>query len=485
MNSLKNCTGISAIIVAHNSEAFLGYSMASLLRSFASFPGEVIVVDNDSRQNPQQLFAQQFPEVRWVLSAENLGFGTACNMGAAQARYSHLLFVNPDTLVPDQTIASLVELMADKPQAGLCGCKILNTDGTLQRAGRRSFPTPLTALARLLGIDNLLPNNKILGRYNMTYLEEEVESTVDAVSGSFFCVRKEVFDKVQGFDQDFFLYGEDLDLSFRVQSAGFENYYFPQVHVLHSKGHSSKNKPWFSYWHFYLAMVVFVAKHKKRIGLPLPLLQMGVVLFGCAGALLKVLPSKYKVLALVCSAGLSYILYQHDHLNLAQSWGLFGTSLAYLQMRQTPWAFNLWPLVLVLGFFLGAAPWLWVFVCIWVAELTAQTMAPVLRSSTRVAWYVASEKPSEWQIPHGIDINFLIRGPEELKHWKDSKLAQILQPDEIWITGPEYLAPNGPKIAQELGINQKEFMVITEPHGLISKLELNLLGTSLKLSKAI
>lgn len=486
MNLAPSCSGVSAVIVAHNSEAFLGYSIASLARAMENFAGEIIVVDNASRVNPQEIFAEQFPQVRWILSSENLGFGKACNWGAREAQYSHLLFVNPDTLVPESTIPQLIEFMEQKSDAGLCGCKILNTDGSLQRAGRRSFPTPITALARLMGLDNLLPHSKVLGRYNMTYLEDERESIVDAISGSFFCVHRSVFESVKGFDEDFFLYGEDLDLSFRVQESGWNNYYFPQVHVIHSKGHSSKNKPWFSYKHFYLAMLVFVSKHQKRIGLPLHLLQLGVLSIGLGGALFKLLPNKGTLLGLCLGGGAA--LFAQQALELAWTQSVLFTLLwiLYFLLRSEKLAFNVYMLLLALSLLVFVTPWVpAVFLLMGIGEGVLASLSKLLIRPKKVAWFLAGNSQKMVHIPKGVDVNLVLRGIADLQSWKKSKIAQILQADEIWITGPEYFSLKNVKIAQELGLNQKEFIVISEADGMQSKLELNLLGTSLKLSKAL
>ncbi|HSQ40715.1 MAG TPA: glycosyltransferase family 2 protein, partial [Fibrobacteraceae bacterium] len=196
----------------------------SIVRGLQGMEAQILVVDNGSPQPLPQNLRKEYPQVDWILSEKNLGFGGACNLAANQARHPYLFFVNPDTLVSRDTFSKLVEYMSVKPQAGIVGCKILNGDGTLQWACRRSFPSPMSAIYKTLGLATLFPKSRRLGAYNLSYLDPDMETEVDAVSGSFFCVRKDIYEQVHGFDEDFFLYGEDLDICLRVQQAGFRNF---------------------------------------------------------------------------------------------------------------------------------------------------------------------------------------------------------------------------------------------------------------------
>ncbi|HSR19261.1 MAG TPA: sugar transferase, partial [Ignavibacteriaceae bacterium] len=168
---------------------------------------------------------------------------------------------NPDCIVSEDTLDNMISFFDSQPECGLAGCKILNSDGTLQLACRRSFPGPWTSFTKVTGLSNLLPASRIFARYNLTYLDENKTYEVDAVSGSFMMIRKEVYEKVGGFDQQFFMYGEDLDLCYRVQKSGFKVFYVHTTQVIHYKGESTKRSNLDETKLFYHAMHLFVKKH--------------------------------------------------------------------------------------------------------------------------------------------------------------------------------------------------------------------------------
>ena len=158
--------------------------------------------------------------------------------------------------------------MEEHPESGTVGCRILNEDGSIQWACRRSFPTIVSAVSKTIGLAALFPNNKTLASYNMTYADPDAVTEVDAISGSFFCIRRDVYEKLNGFDEDFFMYGEDLDLCFRTKQMGLKNYYTPVTNILHFKGQSCRTRRWGSYVDFYKAMLIFVRKHKDLYFVP-------------------------------------------------------------------------------------------------------------------------------------------------------------------------------------------------------------------------
>lgn len=272
-------SGISVIIVSYNVRELLDACLQSVRHAAAAcgIPVEVIVFDNDSRDGTISLLRPRWPEVVWIPSDRNLGFGTGCNRGAAAAAHELLLFLNPDTLVRADTFQVMSDFFASHPDAGAAGCKVVNRDGSLQAASKRSFPSPRVAAYRFLGLGNLFPKSRVFGRYNLTYLDENETHEVDAVSGSFLCVRAETFRAVQGFDEDFFMYGEDLDLCFRIKALGLRNYYHPATQVIHFKGESAKSRPFGTFLHFYEAMILFSKKHLELRTLPGLLLTVGVV----------------------------------------------------------------------------------------------------------------------------------------------------------------------------------------------------------------
>ncbi len=270
--------GISIIIVAFNVREYLDACLQSIRHAAAQFSGatEIIVCDNDSRDGTVPLLKPRWPDATWISLDRNLGFGTACNRGAAASTQPLLLFLNPDTLVREDTFQVMADFFRDHPEAGAVGCKVVNRDGSLQLACKRSFPSPRVAAFKLFGLGGLFPNSRVFGRYNLTYLDENKTHEVDAVSGSFLCLPAELFRQVGGFDEDFFMYGEDLDLCFRVKLSGKRNFYHPATQIIHFKGESVKSRPLRSFFNFYEAMVIFSRKHLELRILPYTLLQAGV-----------------------------------------------------------------------------------------------------------------------------------------------------------------------------------------------------------------
>ncbi len=269
--------GISLIIVSYNSRHVLAPCLDSAIHAGGKIDVgfEIIIVDNNSRDGTIPLMTSRYSQLKWILSETNLGFGSACNRGAFSASYSLLIFMNPDTIVEENTFKVMLDLYAKQPDIGIAGCKILNPDKTLQLACKRSFPTPSVALYRLLGLSLIFPKSRIYGKYNLTYLDENQVHEVDAVSGSFLCIKKDLFDEISGFDEDFFMYGEDLDICYRVKLKGYRNYYTPDTGIIHFKGESAKSRPISSFIHFYSAMIIFSKKHFELRILPVFLLYSG------------------------------------------------------------------------------------------------------------------------------------------------------------------------------------------------------------------
>jgi GT2 family glycosyltransferase len=199
--------------------------------------------------------------VKLIKNETNVGFGRANNQALRQATGNYILLLNPDTIVKEDTFTALLKFFREYTEAGIVSCKVLNPDGTLQLACRRSFPGPWTSLTKVTGLSTLFPKSRLFARYNLTYLDENEVNEVDAISGSFMFLKKEVYDKVGGFDQRFFMYGEDLDFCYRIQSAGYKVYYVPWTEIIHYKGESTKRSSLDETRVFYDAMHLFVKKH--------------------------------------------------------------------------------------------------------------------------------------------------------------------------------------------------------------------------------
>lgn len=290
--------GFSIIIVSYNSGDFLPACLHSIFSSKTSYDFEVVVLDNGSQVPLTLELKNHFPKVKWIDSKENLGFGKGCNLAVENSEYEHLFFVNPDTMVGPSTFEKMLNYYKILKKPGVLGPKILNGDGSLQWACRRSFPSPMSAIYKTLGLSRLFPNSKKFASYNMTYKNVDEAIELDAVSGSFFCVSKSIYDQVSGFDGDFFLYGEDLDIFYRIKKAGYTNHYFPDATVIHFKGMSFRTRRFKSYVDFYDAMLIFVNKHNEYLKYcPKKFISLGIFLAAILGFFSKLMPQWWKMTA--------------------------------------------------------------------------------------------------------------------------------------------------------------------------------------------
>ena len=252
---------LSIIIVNYNVKEFLQNLLHSIDKAAQNISHEIIIVDNASDDGSIEFLQQKFPKVKLIINKENLGFGKANNIGMKAAKGKYLLLLNPDTLLSENLLHEMITFLDRTPEAGMTGCKILNPDGTLQLACRRSFPGPWTSFCKVTGLSTLFPKSKLFARYNLTYLDENQTYEVDAISGSFMMMRREVYEKTGGFDEDFFMYGEDLDLCYRIQKEGYKVFYVHSAQIIHYKGESTKRSSIDDIKLFYDAMHLFVRKH--------------------------------------------------------------------------------------------------------------------------------------------------------------------------------------------------------------------------------
>ncbi|MDP4195974.1 MAG: glycosyltransferase, partial [Bacteroidota bacterium] len=190
----------------------------------------------------------------------------------------YILLINPDTIVQEDTFEKLIAFFESTPDAGLAGCKVLNSDGTLQLACRRGFPGPWASFCKVTGLSSFFPKSKLFAKYNLTYLDENKTYEVDAISGAFMLMKREVYQAVGGFDSQFFMYGEDLDLCYRIQKAGYKVYYFHDTQIIHYKGESTKRSSMDETKVFYDAMHLFVKKHFSSSFIVEVILQFAIAL---------------------------------------------------------------------------------------------------------------------------------------------------------------------------------------------------------------
>lgn len=268
---------LSVIIVNYNVRSFLENALLSIRKAMRNIEGEIFVVDNASDDGSVELVQTKFPDVKLIVNQKNLGFAAANNIALTRASGKYILLINPDTIVQEDTLISLIEYLEHNPQVGLAGCKILNPDGSLQLACRRSIPTPWSAFTKVSGLSALYPNTKLFGKYNLTYLNPNETYEVEAVSGSFMFLRRDVYDQVGKLDESYFMYGEDLDWCYRIIKTGWKIVYFHKTQIIHYKGESTKQSSLDDIKMFYTAMHIFVREHLNHSTLILFILHLGII----------------------------------------------------------------------------------------------------------------------------------------------------------------------------------------------------------------
>jgi len=278
---------ISVVIVNYNVRDFLNNALVSVYKALEGLEGEVFVVDNASDDGSCEMVIQSFPQAHLIANDVNVGFAKANNQALSLSRGKYLLLLNPDTIVQEDTFRILMDFFNANPDVGMAGCKILNPDGTLQLACRRSFPTPWVAFTKVSGLSSMFGSTKLFGRYNLTYLNPDESYEVDAISGSCMMIRRDVFESVGGLDESFFMYGEDLDWCYRVQKAGWKVFYVADTKIIHYKGESTRRSDIDELKIFYRAMRLFVQKHHRGSLLYESLIELAIVARGIMAVVMR------------------------------------------------------------------------------------------------------------------------------------------------------------------------------------------------------
>ena len=273
---------LSVIIVNYNVRYFVEQCIVSVQRATQGMDCEIFVVDNDSGDGSADYLKERFHDsITLIESSHNLGFAKANNIAIRQARGEYVLLLNPDTFVGEDSLRSVVDFMDAHPQSGAVGVMMHNADGTVARESRRGLPTPYVSFLKMLGFSK---------RYYMSHLPWDQPARIDVVSGAFMMLRHETLDRVGLLDEDFFMYGEDIDLSYRVLKAGYENWYVP-ARMVHYKGESTQ-KTSYRYVHvFYQAMLIFFRKHYGHLSLLVTLPIKLAIYFRAFIALIQMLYS--------------------------------------------------------------------------------------------------------------------------------------------------------------------------------------------------
>ena len=277
---------LSVIIVNYKVKHYLEQCLRSVAEASRGIAVEVIVVDNASGDGSVEYLSERFPDVTIIASEENLGFARANNLAIRNSHGQYVLLLNPDTIVAEDTFRDFISFMDSTPDAGGCGAYMLHTDGSFAPESRRGLPTPFVAFCKMSGLASLFPKSRTFGRYYMRYLNENEVNRIEIMSGAFMFLRRDALDKAGLLDEDFFMYGEDIDLSYRILKAGYNNYFLPS-HILHYKGESTV-KSSYRYVHtFYRAMELFFNKHYAHysilLSLPIKLAIWGRAMLAYAG----------------------------------------------------------------------------------------------------------------------------------------------------------------------------------------------------------
>ena len=259
---------LGIVIVSYNTCNLLRACLRSVYAGQGDLSFEVCVVDNASSDGSASMVTREFPQVHLIVNATNVGYPAANNQGLRSLGFANpampspafALLLNSDTELPPNALKQMLDFMTAHPDAGIAGPKLVLPDGSLDLACRRSFPTPEVSFYRLTGLSHLFPRSRRFGRYNLTYLDPDQVAEVDSVVGAFMMVRAEAIAQVGLMDEQFFMYGEDLDWAYRIRQAGWKVYYNPQVTVLHIKRASTRQNPR-AQIEFYRAMEIFYRKH--------------------------------------------------------------------------------------------------------------------------------------------------------------------------------------------------------------------------------
>lgn len=275
---------ISIVIVSYNVSKLLDECLQSVARALQGIDGEVFVVDNHSKDNTLTMLKEKHPEVRVIANEVNVGFSRANNQAIRLSEAEYVLLLNPDTVVYENTLHGVLDFMDQHPQAGGAGVRMLTREGYRAPESRRSIPTPWVAMLKMLGATR---------RYYMSHLSWDEPGRIEAVSGAFFLVRRKALDQVGLLDEDYFMYGEDIDLSYRLLKGGWQNWYLP-YDIIHYKGESTQ-KSSFRYVHtFYQAMLIFFRKHYGHLSFFLSLPIKVAIYFRASLALIQMMMDRLR-----------------------------------------------------------------------------------------------------------------------------------------------------------------------------------------------
>ncbi len=260
---------LSIVIVNYNVKYFIEQCLHSVFKALKDIDAEVFVVDNNSVDGSCTMIKEKFPQVKLIENKSNLGFSKANNQAIRESKGKYILLLNPDTVVQEDTFSKCISFMDEHPNAGALGVKMIDGKGNFLPESKRALPTPGVAFFKVFGLSFFFPKSKIFGRYHLGYLDKNQVHEVEILAGAFMFIRRIVIEKIGLLDESFFMYGEDIDVSYRIIKAGYKNYYFPETTIIHYKGESTKKSSVNYVIVFYNAMLIFAEKHFSKSNLKL------------------------------------------------------------------------------------------------------------------------------------------------------------------------------------------------------------------------
>lgn len=302
---------LSVIIVNYNVKYFLEQALLSVVRASVGLSVEVFVVDNNSVDDSVLMVREKFPEVILIANPGNPGFSVANNQAIRQAKGKYVLLLNPDTVVEENTFKVCLDFMDQHPQAGGLGVKMIDGSGNFLPESKRGFPSPFVAFCKTFGLSSLFPKSKTFNRYHLGFLDDHENHEVEVLAGAFMLLRHSVLDEIGLLDEAFFMYGEDIDLSYRIVQGGYKNYYLADTRIIHYKGESTKKGSLNYVKTFYNAMIIFARKHFQGERAWLYIMMLKLAIYFRAGITLVgnfIKKAYFPFLdALLISAGLVYL----------------------------------------------------------------------------------------------------------------------------------------------------------------------------------
>ena len=277
---------LSVIIVNYNVRAYLEQCLRTVFTALEGIQGDVFVVDNQSTDGSVEMVREKFPLVRVIANADNVGFSRANNQAIRASDAEYVVLLNPDTVVGEDLFSKVTAFLDAHPKAGGLGVKMIDGTGHFLPESKRGLPTPAVAFYKIIGLTRMFPHSRVFGRYHLGHMAEDETARIEILSGACMFLRKKTLNEVGLLDESFFMYGEDIDLSYRITLGGYENWYFPEARIIHYKGESTKKSSVNYVFVFYNAMAIFAQKHFTRRGTNLlSLLINGSIYLSAAGAI--------------------------------------------------------------------------------------------------------------------------------------------------------------------------------------------------------